>query len=58
MIKPLFPHEPLVYFCLNCDAEFTIKSAHDDGQQVEFCPYCGIEIDYEVDDDEEETDID
>lgn len=39
--------------CENCDAEFKIKHSMDDTYyEVNFCPFCGAEIDEEEDDED------
>lgn len=39
------------YQCGNCDAEFKIKHTLDDNYyEVNFCPFCGAEIEEEEDD--------
>ena len=50
-------HKAIV--CLECEAEFNIKYDMDETHYVvEFCPFCGIELDdeeeYEFDDEEDE----
>lgn len=43
--------EDVDFLCEECGAEFTLLSEIDD--PVQFCPYCGNELDYDEDDDEE-----
>lgn len=50
-------HKILV--CLECEAEFTLRhDMDDDHYKVEFCPFCGVELDneeeYDFTDEEEE----
>jgi DNA-directed RNA polymerase subunit RPC12/RpoP len=41
--------------CSECDAEFTIKHKLDDSYyQVNYCPFCGGQIDEEFLDEEED----
>lgn len=45
------------FLCEECGAEFTIIAEGND--QVTFCPYCGSELEYDEDeDDQEELDFD
>ena len=41
--------------CESCEAEFKIKHTMDDRlYSVKYCPFCGADLNYEWDDDEEE----
>jgi len=45
------------FTCASCDGEFKIKHSMDDSYyEVNFCPFCGAEIEEEEDDDEDEYD--
>lgn len=46
------------FLCEECGAEFTILAENDD--TVNFCPYCGSELEYDEDDEDynEELDFD
>lgn len=48
-----------IFTCLECEAEFTIRhDMDDDHYMVEYCPFCGVELDdeemFEIDDEDEE----
>lgn len=40
------------YTCSSCDAEFRVVS--DSDNLIEYCPFCGTEIEQEEDDEEYE----
>lgn len=43
------------YECASCDAEFKIKHKLDDSYyQVNYCPFCGAEIEEELFDDSDD----
>jgi len=44
------------HICYNCDEEFTVKSVYETESEVSFCPYCGSELDFEEDDEDDELD--
>lgn len=46
--------------CLECEAEFSIRHSMDDRHYVvEYCPFCGVELDHEEEfDSDEEEEID
>jgi len=48
------------FTCLECEAEFSIRHSMDDRQYVvEYCPFCGVELDHEEEfDSDEEEEID
>ena len=46
------------HICYNCDEEFEIKSAYETESEVSFCPFCGSELDYEEDEDDDLDDED
>lgn len=52
----LFPEEPDVHICFNCDSEFTITPITEEIEEVIFCCYCGAELYDEEDEDDEEED--
>jgi hypothetical protein len=48
-----------IFTCLECEAEFTLRYDMDDHHyMVEYCPFCGVELDdeemFEIDDEDEE----
>lgn len=48
------PEEQKLYLCYSCDAEFSIDPMTDEDEPT-YCPYCGTELEYEEDlDDEDE----
>lgn len=51
--------EPVV--CFNCEAEFVVHTPYEQEEQVNFCPFCGSEVEGEedgIDDDDEADDYD
>jgi hypothetical protein len=51
--------EPIV--CFNCEAEFVVHTLYEQEEQVNFCPFCGSEVEGEeddIDDDDEADDYD
>ncbi len=54
----MFEQEP--YICFNCDAEFSIHTLYETNETVNFCPFCGSEIEGEDEssDEDEEGDWD
>jgi len=44
------------YICFNCDSEFEIKPLYDTESDVKFCPFCGSELEEEIDDEIDDED--
>lgn len=47
--------KPKTYFCTDCDAEFMMKHDMDeDYYKVTMCPFCGAEVETELDFEEDD----
>lgn len=44
------------YTCFNCDSEFEIKPLYDTELDVTFCPFCGSELEEEIEDEIDDED--
>lgn len=44
--------------CFACDAEFAVHTPYNNIEQVNFCPFCGSEMESEDFEEEEEEDED
>lgn len=44
-----------IHECFECGAEFTVDTAFDDDEYevVSFCPFCGSEMEFQQDDDDD-----
>lgn len=47
-----------ISLCINCDAEFSVSRFDDEeGEEVQFCPFCGSHLwEDDLDDNEDEED--
>ena len=52
-----YGHDTDIILCTTCDAEFTIARFDDEeGENPEFCPFCGSPLWSEEEDDDEDDD--
>lgn len=50
--------EPEVHICYACESEFAIHTPYETDNSISFCPFCGSEIDTDIDDEDDDEEDD